>query len=168
MSLGTSELTSEQSTTFFDDVVAIVMSRLPQVSAKVVANELTTVLDEFFREGRVWKDTLGPYTINADEEFFYLNPLDGIKKVLQVDYVLYNGMGIPPLASYAGIVPSEAKSPRAYTCPSPDVIRWIPIPTETVENGVFFTVTLKPEIPVPYQTLHYLSIKFLEHCKLGF
>lgn len=132
---------------------------LPGIAVPIVQSELRQVILEFFRKAQPWLQELGPFDLAPGQRELKLNPLldgefveDGsievpTQQVLYVKQVLFKGQVLSPLMAAGGSAAKEATTPSGYYMPYPDLIRFVPIPTEEHLEAVTVYAVIGPKEP---------------------
>jgi hypothetical protein len=109
--------------------------------------ELQAAIREFYRMSSAWRDTVGPYTVAANQEYVYLNPVDPYANVQLVydGYLQYDAERKTPLTKLTRppliVNPAE---PHSFFCAEPYTLRLSPVTPTALGRVLYVYAALVP------------------------
>lgn len=132
-----------------DTWVKEIAAKVPGAVEGYIYDQLKLVIKDFFQRTKAWRTIIGPFTIEADDGIYCLNPVDAYSNVIQVLAVTGNGRPLvqvdqrvlPRLFNYS---PSDNAPSRYYLEPYHTIKLW-PVPAKDVED-LYVTAALTPRL----------------------
>ena len=120
--------------------------------------ELKNAIDDFCRESMAWVEVVTYETSQfvVGQETLEVNPDDGERRIIYVNAVRWDDRVLRPMSS-SFAVSNIVGTPTAYTCPTPDVIRFIPIPTAVPVTAVYAELVFAPVNAEDYLPSFFLN-----------
>lgn len=121
--------------------------RLTGAPYPLIKAELQATVADFYQRTLAWRDTVGPFTVNADDEFVYLNPIDNYANVIHTieAYIQKSdndkrGLGVLTRPPYLR-TPAE---PDSFFCAEPYTLQLSPRPLSSLGAVLYVYAALTP------------------------
>lgn len=142
-----------QDTTFLQQKIAL---EFPAAPDTLIASKLADTLREFYTDSGAWREVIGPYSLTANRETVFLNPVD---QYSQLQYVLEAWIfpSTPGGTDRQYLRPSPRKlvgvdrspQPLWYWMENPDTMHLYPVPPSNLGQVLYVYGVMLPLINTP-------------------
>jgi hypothetical protein len=146
--------------------IKALQARLGGATYALIKCELQVAIREFYMRSLGWRDTIGPFQIDAGMEFVYLNPVDQYAHVQHVlaAYIQVDALGkkfLVPRTRAPELV--QGAEPNEYFCAEPYTLQLSPITPTAMGRVLYVVAALVPapnaeRLPQISVTHHYEGI----------
>jgi len=148
----------------------LLQQQLPGCPDALVDSQLQLVLRDFYSFTTAWRDVIGPYSINANQDTVNLNPVDQNRQVQFAlkawIYPLFGGNARQFLTpAVRKVIGNDKDLPSTWFMQDPSTLVFYPVPDKTYGRALFVYASLIPtalaaQLPVITFTHHLDAILF--------